>query len=64
MKASKDHPAQVSRIIDELVRDFVYSTNANAQCGGLISLAATAIALGSASIIIHTSYIEKSTNNS
>ncbi|KAI7875355.1 ARM repeat-containing protein [Lichtheimia hyalospora FSU 10163] len=48
VKASKDHPDQVTRIIDELVKDFVYSRHdSNAQCGGLISLAATAIALGS-----------------
>ncbi|KAI7864973.1 vacuolar protein 14 C-terminal Fig4p binding-domain-containing protein [Spinellus fusiger] len=39
---------QVTSIIETLVQDFVYSNNPNARNGGLIALAATAIALGPA----------------
>ncbi|KAI8139958.1 vacuolar protein 14 C-terminal Fig4p binding-domain-containing protein [Fennellomyces sp. T-0311] len=41
-------PAHITEIIDTLVQDFVYSNNSNARNGGLIGLAATAIALGPA----------------
>ncbi|KAI9276923.1 vacuolar protein 14 C-terminal Fig4p binding-domain-containing protein [Phascolomyces articulosus] len=41
-------PAHITDIIDTLVQDFVYSNNSNARNGGLIGLAATAIALGPA----------------
>ncbi|KAH8547463.1 vacuolar protein 14 C-terminal Fig4p binding-domain-containing protein [Umbelopsis sp. PMI_123] len=41
-------PERMTQIIDTLVQDFVYSNNPNARNGGLIGLAATAIALGSA----------------
>lgn len=43
-------PAYITDIIDTLVQDFVYSNNSNARNGGLIGLAATAIALGPVSI--------------
>ncbi|KAI9252337.1 vacuolar protein 14 C-terminal Fig4p binding-domain-containing protein [Phascolomyces articulosus] len=46
VKQNKESHEQVIGIIQELVNDFVYSDSSNAQCGGLISLAATAIALG------------------
>lgn len=39
-------PERITQIIDTLVQDFVYSNNPNARNGGLIGLAATAIALG------------------
>ncbi|KAJ2964699.1 hypothetical protein NQZ79_g485 [Umbelopsis isabellina] len=39
---------RITQIIDTLVQDFVYSNNPNARNGGLIGLAATAIALGPA----------------
>ncbi|GAB5587454.1 hypothetical protein Unana1_02354 [Umbelopsis nana] len=41
-------PDRITQIIDTLVQDFVYSNNPNARNGGLIGLAATAIALGPA----------------
>ncbi|KAI9468660.1 vacuolar protein 14 C-terminal Fig4p binding-domain-containing protein [Zychaea mexicana] len=41
-------PAHITEIIDTLVQDFVYNNNSNARNGGLIGLAATAIALGPA----------------
>lgn len=41
-------PERITQIIDTLVQDFVYSNNPNARNGGLIGLAATAIALGPA----------------
>ncbi|KAI7852200.1 vacuolar protein 14 C-terminal Fig4p binding-domain-containing protein [Circinella umbellata] len=47
VKQNKESREQVIDIIQELVNDFVYSDSPHAQCGGLISLAATAIALGS-----------------
>ncbi|KAI8146760.1 vacuolar protein 14 C-terminal Fig4p binding-domain-containing protein [Fennellomyces sp. T-0311] len=46
VKQNKESREQIIGIIQELVNDFVYSADSNAQCGGLISLAATAIALG------------------
>ncbi|KAI9319811.1 hypothetical protein BX666DRAFT_1332611 [Dichotomocladium elegans] len=46
VKETKEDPEKITLVIDELVQDFVYSSDFNAQCGGLISLAATAIALG------------------
>ncbi|KAG2222088.1 hypothetical protein INT45_007974 [Circinella minor] len=46
VKQNKESREQVIDIIQELVNDFVYSDSPHAQCGGLISLAATAIALG------------------
>ncbi|KAI9317395.1 vacuolar protein 14 C-terminal Fig4p binding-domain-containing protein [Dichotomocladium elegans] len=39
-------PSHITEIIDTLVQGFVYSNNSNARNGGLIGLAATAIALG------------------
>jgi vacuole morphology and inheritance protein 14 len=42
---------RITQIIDTLVQDFVYSNNPNARNGGLIGLAATAIALGPVSPI-------------
>ncbi|KAI9489409.1 vacuolar protein 14 C-terminal Fig4p binding-domain-containing protein [Zychaea mexicana] len=46
VKQNKGSQEQINGIIRELVEDFIYSDSSNAQCGGLISLAATAIALG------------------
>ena len=46
VKQNKESREQVIGIIQELVNDFVFSDSPHAQCGGLISLAATAIALG------------------
>jgi hypothetical protein len=43
---------RITQIIDTLVQDFVYSNNPNARNGGLIGLAATAIALGSVRLSI------------
>lgn len=43
-------PDRITQIIDTLVQDFVYSNNPNARNGGLIGLAATAIALGPVSL--------------
>lgn len=40
-----DH-AKVQKVIDILIQDFAYSIVANARNGGLIGLAAVAIALG------------------
>ncbi|KAI8391317.1 vacuolar protein 14 C-terminal Fig4p binding-domain-containing protein [Radiomyces spectabilis] len=39
-------PERITAIINALVQDFVYSNNSNARYGGLIGLAASAIALG------------------
>ncbi|KAI8067461.1 vacuolar protein 14 C-terminal Fig4p binding-domain-containing protein [Gongronella butleri] len=46
VRESENAPERITEIIDALVQDFVYSNNSNARYGGLIGLAATAIALG------------------
>ncbi|ORX47951.1 ARM repeat-containing protein [Hesseltinella vesiculosa] len=46
VRENENAPERVTEIIDALVQDFVYSNNSNARYGGLIGLAATAIALG------------------
>ncbi|SAM08734.1 hypothetical protein [Absidia glauca] len=46
VRDNESEPERITGIIDALVQDFVYSNNANARYGGLIGLAATAIALG------------------
>ncbi|ORZ03190.1 vacuolar protein 14 C-terminal Fig4p binding-domain-containing protein [Syncephalastrum racemosum] len=48
VRENEKAPAHITEIIDTLVQDFVYSNNSNARNGGLIGLAATAIALGPA----------------
>lgn len=51
VRENEKAPEHITEIIDTLVQDFVYSTNSNARNGGLIGLAATAIALGPVSLI-------------
>ncbi|CDH58370.1 vacuole-associated enzyme activator complexcomponent [Lichtheimia corymbifera JMRC:FSU:9682] len=46
VRDNENNPARITEIIETLVQDFVYSNNSNARNGGLIGLAATAIALG------------------
>lgn len=46
VRENESAPERITEIIDALVQDFVYSNNSNARYGGLIGLAATAIALG------------------
>ncbi|KAI9305409.1 vacuolar protein 14 C-terminal Fig4p binding-domain-containing protein [Cunninghamella echinulata] len=46
VRENENTPERITEIIDALVQDFVYSNNSNARYGGLIGLAATAIALG------------------
>jgi hypothetical protein len=46
VRDNESAPERITEIIDALVQDFVYSNNSNARYGGLIGLAATAIALG------------------
>ncbi|KAI8883222.1 ARM repeat-containing protein [Backusella circina FSU 941] len=41
-------PERVNEIIESLIQDFIYSNNPNARNGGIISIAACAIALGPA----------------
>ncbi|KAL0077264.1 vacuolar protein 14 C-terminal Fig4p binding-domain-containing protein [Phycomyces blakesleeanus] len=48
VKDNAKAPERIKQIVNELVQDFVYSNNPNARYGGLIGLAATAIALGPA----------------
>ncbi|KAI9033631.1 vacuolar protein 14 C-terminal Fig4p binding-domain-containing protein [Phycomyces nitens] len=48
VKENAKAPDRIKQIVNELVQDFVYSKNPNARYGGLIGLAATAIALGPA----------------
>ncbi|KAI7874999.1 ARM repeat-containing protein [Lichtheimia hyalospora FSU 10163] len=46
VRENEDNPARISEIIETLVNRFIESSNSNAKNGGLIGLAATAIALG------------------
>jgi vacuole morphology and inheritance protein 14 len=45
--ANKDH-AHIQAVVKLLVEDFAYSLNSNSRKGGLIGLAAVAVALGQA----------------
>ncbi|KAI7867249.1 vacuolar protein 14 C-terminal Fig4p binding-domain-containing protein [Spinellus fusiger] len=46
VKENTKAPERITEIVDVLVQEFVYSNNPNARYGGLIGLAASAIALG------------------
>ena len=50
VKDNISNPNKIKSIISTLVNDFTYSNLANSRNGGLISLAAVAIALGSANL--------------
>ncbi|KAF7722117.1 hypothetical protein EC973_003697 [Apophysomyces ossiformis] len=57
VRENDNAPERVKKIIDTLVLDFVHSPNSNARNGGLIGLAASAIALGSPAVAAYLDVI-------
>ncbi|KAG0180204.1 hypothetical protein DFQ28_001626 [Apophysomyces sp. BC1034] len=57
VRENDNAPHRVAKIIDTLVNDFVHSTTSHARNGGLIGLAATAIALGSPAVAVYLDVI-------